>query len=227
MDKSIQEGVRLYRNGLYKRAMEAFLEADLDPMEDNELSYYLGLVSVQLGALRDAETYLRHAVSLENNLVRLYQIRMVLAYVYATREEPGKAQVHLDHLIDSGYESVQVYCVYGYTCWQQGREELAFEYLRKAVLLDPENPTALNSLGYLLAEQNKELDNALRYCRKAVSHEPGNSLYLDSLGWAYFRNGDLDDAFSILKKAIELDEENPEIRDHLRTVMSARERSAT
>lgn len=228
MDKAVREGIRRYNQGFYERALETFLSADVDPVDDHELSYYLGLTYVQLGVWDEAELYLRQAIDLDFDLVRLYQVRMLLAYVLALKGEPKRAQYQLDQLVDSGYESVQVYSVYGYTCWQSGHLDEAFDYLRKAVLLDPENATALNSLGYLLAEEARELDNALRYCRKAVARQPENPLYLDSLGWAYFRNGEVDEAYAILRKALSLQEEkadgtvSEEIQAHMREVMQSR-----
>lgn len=222
MDSRTREGIRLYQQGFYERALDSFLSSDVDPMEEYELAYYMGLAYLQMDQMEDAETYLNHVVSLDYNMVRLYQVRMLLAYLYARQERTREAQVQLDSLVDSGYESVQVYSIYGYISWQEGNSEKAFEYLRKAVLMDSENPTALNSLGYLLAEENREIDNALRYCRKAVAHKPENALYLDSLAWAYHRNGETEEAYALLRKALSLDPECREIQEHLREVMRHR-----
>ncbi len=222
MDSRTREGIRLYHQGFYERALDSFLSSDVDPMEEYELAYYMGLAYIQLDHLDEAEEYLHHVVSLDYNMVRLYQVRMLLAYIYARQDKNRDAQIQLDSLVDAGYESVQVYSIYGYTCWQAGDEDKAFEYLRKAVLMDAENPTALNSLGYLLAEENREIDNALRYCRKAVSHQPDNALYLDSLAWAYHRNGEEEEAYALLRKAVTLDPENREIQGHLKEVMKHR-----
>ena len=54
---------------------------------------------------------------------------------------------------------------------------------------DPQNATALNYLGYMLADRGVKLDEALGMIKKAVDLDPSNGAYLDSLGWAYFRLG--------------------------------------
>ena len=46
-----------------------------------------------------------------------------------------------------------------------------------------------NDLGYLYAEQGKNLEKAETMIRKAVADEPENSAYLDSLGWVLFKRG--------------------------------------
>ena len=53
-----------------------------------------------------------------------------------------------------------------------------------------EHASALNYLGYMLADQNMKLEEALGIHQEArwISI-PANGAYLDSLGWAYFRLG--------------------------------------
>src|SRR4029453_18888114 len=65
---------------------------------------------------------------------------------------------------------------------------------RDALAHDPENPTALNFLGYLLADHNLKLDEAAGLIQKALQRDPDNGAYLDSLGWVYYRLGRLTEA---------------------------------
>ena len=46
-----------------------------------------------------------------------------------------------------------------------------------------------NDLGYLYAEQGKNLEKAESMIRKAVQEEPDKPAYLDSLGWVLFKRG--------------------------------------
>jgi Flp pilus assembly protein TadD len=59
----------------------------------------------------------------------------------------------------------------------------------------------------------------LRFCRRAVDKKPQNPAYLDSLGWAYFKSGELLEARTWLRRALELAPQEKEIRDHLRIVI--------
>ena len=53
----------------------------------------------------------------------------------------------------------------------------------------PDDAGAMNDLGYLWADQDKNLQRARRMIRKAVDAEPDNAAYRDSLGWVLFRLG--------------------------------------
>jgi tetratricopeptide (TPR) repeat protein len=80
---------------------------------------------------------------------------------------------------------------------------------------DPQHASALNYLGYMLADQNMQLEDALEYIKEAVSLDPANGAYLDSLGWAYFRLGKYDLAEENLVKASQKINTDPTVHDHL------------
>jgi tetratricopeptide (TPR) repeat protein len=86
---------------------------------------------------------------------------------------------------------------------------------RKALEIDPHNPGVLNYLGYMLADQNEKLPEALKMIQEAVDLEPQNYAYLDSLGWAYFKTGQYPQAEENLRKAIERMNTDPALHDHL------------
>jgi tetratricopeptide (TPR) repeat protein len=68
----------------------------------------------------------------------------------------------------------------------------------------PDDAGVNNDLGYLYAEQGKNLEKAESMIRKAVQEEPERPAYLDSLGWVLFKRGKAKDALEPLKKAVEL-----------------------
>ena len=80
------------------------------------------------------------------------------------------------------------------------------EALLRAILDDdPDDAGACNDLGYHLADQGRNLDEAERLVRHALAvdrldrrksggAEPENAAYRDSLGWVLFRRGKLADA---------------------------------
>ena len=86
---------------------------------------------------------------------------------------------------------------------------------RKVLELNPQNSSALNYLGYMLADRNVRLADALGMIQKALTLEPNNGAYLDSLGWVYFRQGKLTEAEDSLKQALGRVSHDPTVRDHL------------
>ncbi|MGO8985929.1 MAG: tetratricopeptide repeat protein [Terriglobales bacterium] len=91
----------------------------------------------------------------------------------------------------------------------------AEEQFKKVLVSDPENAPALNYLGYMLADQNLKLEEALDYIKRAVDLDPTNGAYLDSLGWAYFRLGKYELAEDNLQKASQKINTDPTVHDHL------------
>lgn len=86
--------------------------------------------------------------------------------------------------------------------------------LRQMLERDPLDSTALNYLGYLLADRNERLDEAQALIERALAIEPNNPSFLDSLGWALYRQGKADAALEPLAKAAAALPANSVILDH-------------
>lgn len=94
---------------------------------------------------------------------------------------------------------------------QQPLEEVLDEF--------PDDIGAMNDLGYLWADQGKNLEMALEMVKKAVAKEPKNRAYRDSLGWVYYRLKRFAEAAVELELAIQTEpgKDGPDgvILDHL------------
>jgi dienelactone hydrolase len=103
----------------------------------------------------------------------------------------------------------------------EGDREAAIMNLELAVTGLKDDPDLLNTLGFLYADENSQLDRAAALVRGALAvappdtPEPVLGYYRDSLGWAMFRQGKLDSALTELEIANRLAPNTPEIRDHL------------
>ena len=105
--------------------------------------------------------------------------------------------------------------------YAMGRVNDAVESLRKALDLNPEYSGALNSLGFIYAQEDLDAVRALDLCKKAVRLRPRNPAYLDSLGWAQYKSGTLGEARDTVRKALDLSPGNAEIASHMRTIIDA------
>jgi len=83
---------------------------------------------------------------------------------------------------------------------------------------DPDNATALNALGYTLADRTPRLEEALALIIKAKDLKPQDPAIIDSLGWVYYRMGRLDEALPLLRQAFQLFPD-PEVAAHLGEVL--------
>jgi len=93
--------------------------------------------------------------------------------------------------------------------------DLAEQQFRKVLEMDPDSAGALNYLGYMLADRNMRLEEALDFIKRAVEKDPENGAYIDSLGWVYFRLGKLQEAEDNLRRAVQKTSHDPTVHDHL------------
>jgi len=90
--------------------------------------------------------------------------------------------------------------------------------LKKLLDIDPHHLPALNSLGYILVLQNRDLNNAKLYLTQALSLNPNNPQVLDSLGWLYFQTKDFKQALYYATAASKLSDDS-EIATHLGEIL--------
>jgi tetratricopeptide (TPR) repeat protein len=98
---------------------------------------------------------------------------------------------------------------------RQKKFDQAEQSFRQVLQQNPSNSMALNYLGYMLADRNSHLEEALNLVKKALDFDPQNGAYLDSLGWVYFRLGNYDQAEENLRRAADKSPNDATIQDHL------------
>jgi tetratricopeptide (TPR) repeat protein len=86
---------------------------------------------------------------------------------------------------------------------------------REALKLAPDWAPALNFVGYVLADHDRELPEARRLIESALEKDPENGAYVDSHGWVLYRLGRLEEARSQLERAVRLTNGDPVVREHL------------
>src|SRR5690606_21008814 len=95
-----------------------------------------------------------------------------------------------------------------------GEHGRAIAILTAAVERHPDSATALNSLGYTLADRGERLPEAIEYIERALAVDPDNPSYIDSLGWALFKQGRYEEAEPHLRRAAEALPTNSVVQDH-------------
>jgi tetratricopeptide (TPR) repeat protein len=219
--EKIQEGVTFFRMKYWDRALAEFLAADTSDFtndEKMELAYYMGLCYTKLEKYDQALDHLEQVVTSNRDILRVFQCRMTLAYIYVITKRVKMAEYELKRLQDNGLESPLLYNTLAYAAWLQKQNKNAIELYEKALEIDANNATAMNSMGYILADTGLDVMRALRLCRKAVDTRPQSPAYLDSLGWAYFKSGELLEARTWIRRALEIAPDEKEIQRHFRIV---------
>ena len=144
----------------------------------------------------------------------LLAFRSRLGSLYLAADQPEQAIETLLAIleVDSGHSDANYLLGLAY---QQTEKYDQSEHHLRAVVQTTERPAAYNALGYLFAERDKNLDEAVELITFALEKDPDNGAYLDSLGWVYYKQGKTKKAIKQLKKAISLEPDSWEIQDHL------------
>lgn len=216
----ISKGESLYNQKKYSDALAFFLSLPSDSeVSSEEISYYLGLCYTKLRHYEEALLYLEQVVTSSENKERVLQCRFLLALIYAVSGRKRLANYELTKLKDTGYKKSEVYAAMAFIAWEQKEYEVSENLYLESLNINPDNVTALNGMGYILASQDKELSKALSYCKKAVGFSPESAACLDSLGFVYYKLGLFDDAKKYFGMAEERDKENPEIKEHIKNLV--------
>jgi len=215
----MNEAIRLYRQKRFQEALDLLLQLHVSESEESTLSYYLGLCYTHLGMFDEALLYLEQVLASEIGFLQIYQSRMIMGYIYAVTGRHRLAEFELNRLLEDGYESAKVYAALAYAVYAQGKTAPAVADLEKALSIDPGNVNALNSIGYILAENDIRLDYALECCTRAVRSAPDNPSYLDSLALVHRRLGNLQEAKQLYERAVRLSNGNAEIVEHYKDLL--------
>jgi tetratricopeptide (TPR) repeat protein len=145
-------------------------------------------------------------------------VYIALAQMYTRLRRFPEAEQSLDkaeQLSTKPDDKEYVWFLRGSTFEREKHYPEAEEQFKKVLASDPDHASALNYLGYMLADQNTKLEEAIGYIKRAVDLDPANGAYLDSLGWAYFRLGKYELAEENLLKASQKINTDPTVHDHL------------
>ncbi len=216
----LKDGIQLYNEKNYKDALAFFLSSKSDKEDvTTEINYYTGLTYMRMQQYENALEFLEQVVTANTDIAKVYQCRLILAFIYASTDRTRLAEFELSKLVSAGYESAQVFASTAYISYEHNDVKKAVDFYERALAADPENSTALNGLGYVLAETGGDLDKALELCKKAVEKRPWNPAYLDSLAMVYHKLDFQDDAENYIQKAKEKDPENTVILNHFQMIM--------
>jgi tetratricopeptide (TPR) repeat protein len=192
-----------------------------------ELTYQLAWVQVQAEQYEDAKQSLQEAISLARNEPQTgTRARLLLGGLYSQMEEWDQSiRVYQELIDDAGVTPDNVRrakLALSNAHVQKGDISAGEKVLEDVYAASPDDPGVNNDLGYLYADQGKNLEQAEKMIRVAVEAEPENAAYLDSLGWVLFRLGRFEEALTALEKAnADPDYRDSTIIEHMGDVLQA------
>lgn len=214
--RGYQNEVDVYRDAkMFDKAVAVSRKAAESNPKNRELKLMLAAELVDQG--KDDEG-IAMAKGMLNNSPQDREVWLNLAQIYTRTRKWKEAEEALGKatpLTSKKEDTIYLLFLKGGLAERQKHYEPAEQFFRQALQLDPNNAMVLNYLGYMLADKGNRLPEALKMIRKAVEIEPMNGAYLDSLGWAYFKLGQYELAETNLRQAVERDQTDPTVHDHL------------
>ncbi|MDB5328594.1 MAG: hypothetical protein JWM57_4163 [Phycisphaerales bacterium] len=141
-------------------------------------------------------------------------IASAYAQVLAADEQRSAASTALEKAAAAAQTAPQIYFIASQYSGI-GDDKSSERLLRKAHDLDANFAPVCNDLGYLLADQGRDLSMAEELLQRAVALEPDNAAYLDSLGWLLYKRGKFAEAAERLEKAVKVSTPvDPVVLDH-------------
>jgi tetratricopeptide (TPR) repeat protein len=99
-----------------------------------------------------------------------------------------------------------------------GQYDLVEMDLLHILEIEPDNVSALNALGFSLADRSTRYQEAYGYLQRAVELRPHSPAILDSMGWVLYRLGRLDESLDYLRRSLEINPDQ-EVAAHLGEVL--------
>lgn len=147
---------------------------------------------------------------------------LVIARIYEEKKEIPNAITILEKGKERHPNNANLIFNLGYFYEKENLVEECIAQMKKVIELDPKFSGAYNYLGYLYAENDRNLDEAEQLIKKALELKPNDGYYLDSLGWVYYKQNKLDLALKILLKANEVSKDEGVILEHIADVYLAK-----
>jgi tetratricopeptide (TPR) repeat protein len=155
---------------------------------------------------------------IEDEPQRAPEILTSRARMYVQSSDWPKALAVLQKGLNDYPDSVELRYAAASMYEEQGQVPAALNELTLVVKARPNDPAALNALGFTLADHNKELSLARKLIEQAYAAAPRNAAILDSLGWVLFRQGRASEALPYLSAAY-ADDRDGDIAAHLGEVL--------
>lgn len=189
---------------------------------------------MKAGKMKQAESEVDKAIAADPSRRATYVNAMGLCYGYGRYQCAARVGEQMRELaarskLDEKFDSEEWTAVYGSLAdihWKARNLDSAEHYFRLILKSDPKDPIYMNNLGYFLADENRNLQEALKLTQKAAKLRPDDGTVLDSLGWAQFRLKRYDEAQKTLLRAVALLPDSAEVRYHLGAAYSALGRKA-
>jgi Flp pilus assembly protein TadD len=179
----------------------------------------IGALLGKQGKVADARRYFADlpAVTIDERI----QVRQAEAQMLRESGDNAGAYAVLQKALEEFPESPDLNYDAALLAEKLDRVDEAEVRLRKLVALKPDDAQSLNALGYTLVDRTTRTAEGYALIERAQKLSPNDPFIMDSMGWALYRLGRLEEAETLLKRAL-AERPDAEIAAHLGEVLWAK-----
>jgi tetratricopeptide (TPR) repeat protein len=167
-------------------------EMTTEPVSDSEVAFYLGDLLLHCNRQREAESYLRQALSFDSNSS---SARASLGMLRLRQNRLPEARGELEKAISADKVSPIVHYYYAYLLSRSdGSSQMALTHLKKCIQEMPAFAEAYNLLAFLNLVNNEDLDESIKLIRQGMRLAPGRKGFWLTLAQLQLRKGDYEAA---------------------------------
>ena len=102
-----------------------------------------------------------------------------------------------------------------------GRRDEGLKIAESLLEKDPQDPIALNFVGYVWADRGENLEKAYSMIKTALEMKPDDPFILDSMGWVLFKMGKPAEALVKMEKALKTLQDDPIVNEHMGDILKS------
>jgi tetratricopeptide (TPR) repeat protein len=174
--------------------------------------FLAGRIFAAQGNWDRAEAALLKTLELDPNFSSAYNL-LLSTYLATNKLTNAIDQVH--GMLSKKPDNVRLLMLSALIYERMSEFAKARDAYEKLLSTAPDFVPALNNLAYLYAVRLQELEKAGQLARKARALKPDDAAIADTLGWILHRQGDYEQALTLLEESAGKLLDNPEVQFHL------------
>jgi tetratricopeptide (TPR) repeat protein len=215
IDDFLQSALRKFIIKDYNEAIRDLKAAEVLDKDNPAILYNIGINYSRLGLYKTAIKYFSRILKLKLTFVDILDVKKLISYACINTGEIKKAIKYLEDVLSTTPDDVSGRNMLGYCLEIQGKYDDAREMYKAIIEIDKENYNAYNSLAYITAKTDGNLQESLRFAQIAHESNQKNPAYLDTIGFIHMKMKNLDTAEQFLKRASELAPLSEEVQQHI------------
>lgn len=180
-DRNVQGLIATYKK-LYKE------------QQSDEIAKKIVELMLYIKDVKGAITFLEKTGFSQDMLLQIYATQKKFTEAYNLAQKLYEESKNLDYL---GKMAIYEYEINKTKLTAEVLESISQKFDEVTSLL--KDSVYLNYYGYLLIDHNINIEKGITLIQEALKIEPNSPYYLDSLAWGYYKKGQCEEAYNIMK----------------------------